>query len=220
MAKRQAKRRSVKPPPLPSYNLSHDDVKHKIEFVFAVKGKKYYRFIDDHQIPVGRYKYVYAALKEVDLRMSLDTLKSFVLEMKKILDGGMKKNMVSMEMLWKMVMNLETRISVPFEPGTVKRLASILFFDETEDLRTYTRKHGDDKIRYWEDNNVIDFFLTMPIVELLGLRNISPEYLEVYIKEQEEILKALTLDPQIQSSGNSSENGKSPSSSSPTEILY
>lgn len=196
--------------PLPSYNLNHIDIKHKVEFVFQVKSKKYYRFIEDHQIPVGRYKYIYAALKEVDLRMSIDTLKSFVAEMKKILDGGMKKNLVSMEQMWKLVFNLETRISVPFEPGTVRKLASILFFDETEDLRTFNQKYGDDKVKFWMDNNVMDFFLTMPIVELLGLKNISLASLEEYIQGHSELIKNLTRDQQTQSSESSSENGKSP----------
>ena len=204
------KRKPVKPP-LPSYNLSHDDVKHKIEVAFEAAGRKYYRFIDDHQIPVGRYKYIYAALKEVDLRMNLETLQSYIKEMKNILDGGMKKNQVSMGELWKIVLNMESRISLAFEPASVERLAAVIFFDETEDLRSYDRKYGLDKVKFWQDNNVTDFFLTMPIIELLGLKGISQTSLEEYILDANLLLQDLSIDPQTQSSENLSENGKSPS---------
>lgn len=206
--KQQPKRRAVKPP-LPSYNLSHDDVKHKIEVAFEAGGRKYYRFIDDHQIPVGRYKYIYAALKEVDLRMTLETLQNYVKEIKKVLNGGDKKNLVSMEALWRITLNMESRISLAFEPASVERLAAVLFFDETEDLRTYDRKHGADKVQFWRDNNVMDFFLTMPIIELLGLKGISQTSLEEYIQTSNELLQDLTSDLQNQSSESSSENGRS-----------
>jgi hypothetical protein len=208
--KRVAKRRPVKPvqPPLPSYNLSHDDIKHKVEVAFEAAGRTYYRFIDDHQIPVGRYKYIYAILKEVDLRMNLETLQGYVKEMERILDGGKNKNQVSIGELWKIVLNLKSRLSLAFEPASVQRLASVLFFDETEDLRSYDRKYGQEKIDFWEKNNVLDFFLTMPIVELLGLKNISQTSLEEYIQEAQLILQDLTLDLQSPSLETSSENGK------------
>jgi hypothetical protein len=208
--KKPAPKRKPKPP-LPSYNLSHDDVKHKVELAFQAAGRKYYRFIDDHQIPVGRYKYIYAILKEVDLRMNLETLKSYVAEIKKALNGGDKKNLVSMESLWRITLNLESRISLAFEPASVQRLASVIFFDETEDLRTYDRKYGQDKITFWEENNVMDFFLTMPIVALLGLNGISQTSLEEYIQEANLLLQDLTQDLQSPSSESLLENGKSPS---------
>lgn len=194
--------------PLPSYNLSHDDIKHKVEVAFKVKGRTYYRFTDDHQIPTGRYKYIYAALKEVDLRMNLETLQNYVNEIKRVLNGGDKKNLVSMEALWRVTLNLESRISLAFEPASVERLAAVLFFDETEDLRTYDRKYGEDKIKYWKENNVKDFFLTMPIIELLGLKGISLTSLEEYIQESQQLIKDLTLDLQTQSLESSSENGR------------
>jgi hypothetical protein len=106
------------------------------------------------------------------------------------------------------VLNLKSRLSLAFEPASVQRLASVLFFDETEDLRSYDRKYGQEKIDFWEKNNVLDFFLTMPIVELLGLKNISQTSLEEYIQEAQLILQDLTLDLQSPSLETSSENGK------------
>lgn len=143
--------------------------------------------------------------------MNLETLQSYIKEMKNILDGGMKKNQVSMGELWKIVLNMESRISLAFEPASVERLAAVIFFDETEDLRSYDRKYGLDKVKFWQDNNVTDFFLTMPIIELLGLKGISQTSLEEYILDANLLLQDLSIDPQTQSSENLSENGKSPS---------
>ena len=194
--------------PNPVYNLTHEDVRHKIEVAFKSGNKKYYRFIDDHQIPAGRYKYIYAALKEADLRMDLETLKNYVDEIKKVLNGGDKKDNVSMESLWRVTINLESRISLAFEPASIERLAAIIYFDETEELKTFNKKHGEDKINFWKKNGTLDFFLTKPIAELFGLSSISTTSLEEYIQDSQQIIEDLTLDLQTVSSESSSENGK------------
>lgn len=195
-------------PPKPEFNLSHPDIKHKVEVAFKVKGRTYYRFIHERDIPAGRYKYIYAFIREVDLRMNLDTLKQFVTELKKVLNGG-NKNSIDMGQMWKLILNLETRTSLAFEPAGVEKLASVIYFDDTEDLSTYNRKHCDDKIKYWKENNLIDFFLTKPIGELLGLKNTSITSLQTYIQEAQEIIKDLTFEAQTPLSENLSENGKS-----------
>lgn len=208
MRKKPAKkpiRKTAKPKP--EFNLSHPDVKHKIEVAFKVKGRTYYRFIHERDIPAGRYKYIYAFIREVDLMMSLDTLKKFVSEFKKTLNGGDKK-VISIENMWRLILNLETRTELAFEPAGVEKLASVVYFDDTEDLSTYNRKHCADKIKYWKDNNVLDFFLTKPIGELLGLKDTSITSLEAYIREAQETLKDLTFEAQIPSLENLSENGK------------
>jgi hypothetical protein len=205
--KRVPKRRPVKPLANPAFNIHHEDLAPKIEKAFKSGAVQYYKFIEDHQIPAGRYKYIYAALKEADLRMSLETLQNYVGEIKKVLNGGDKKNLVSMEQLWRITLNLENRLSLAFEPASVKRLAAVIYFDETEDLKTYDKRHGAQKVEFWEKNNTMDFFLTRPIVELFGLKNISITSLEEYIQTSEGIIQDLTLDLQIQSSANSSVNG-------------
>lgn len=197
--KRVLKRRPVKPLANPTFNIFHDELAPKIEKCFKSGTVQYYKFIDDHQIPAGRYKYIYAALKEADLRMDLETLKNYVGEFKKILNGGDKKNLVSMESLWRITLNMETRLALAFEPASVERLAAVIYFDETEDLKTYNKQHGAQKVEFWKKNGTMDFFLTRPIVELFGLKDISITSLEEYIQTSEGIIQDLTLDLQNQS---------------------
>jgi hypothetical protein len=193
--------------PKPEFNMRHPDVAHNIELAFKTGGKSYYRFKEERLIPAGRYKYIYAYLKEVEMRMDLNTLKNYVKDFKFILNGGSKKT-VDLWELNKLVLNLESRIVLAFEPATVERLAAVIYFEENEDLSTYDRKHGQKKIDHWTKNNVRDFFLTKPMGELLGLKSISIESLEAYIQSTQDLLKDLTEDQAKVSLENLSENGK------------
>lgn len=203
-------KRVPKPIAKPAFNITHEDVRHKIEKAFKSGNVQYYKFIDDHQIPAGRYKYIYAALKEADMRMDLQTLQAYVTEIERILNGGDKKNNINIGDLWKITINLKTRLALAFEPASIKRLAAVIYFDDSEDLSTYSSKHGLRKVEHWERNNTMDFFLTQPIVQLFGLSGFSLTSLEAYIQQTSEIIKDLTFDPQTASSENSSETGKNP----------
>lgn len=209
--KRVTKRRPVKPLANPTFNIYHEELAPKIEKAFKSGTVQYYKFIDDHQIPSGRYKYIYAALKEADLRMDLATLRNYVETMKNILNGGMKKNNVNMGDIWKMVLNIESRIVLDFEPASIERLAAVIYFDQTEDLKTYNKHHGANKIQHWKKNGTMDFFLTQPIAQLFGLNGISITFLEESIAIREGIIADLTVALQTLSSENSSESGKNPS---------
>jgi hypothetical protein len=197
--------------PKPEFNLSHPDVANLIEEAFKAGGKTYYRFKEERLIPVGRYKYIYSYLKEVDLRMNLETLQNYVKDFKNLLNGSGPKKVIQIGELWKLLLNLESRISLAFEPATVERLASVVYFDDTEDLSTYDKKYGTQKVEIWKKHLKHDFFLTKPIGELLGLKDISIESLEGYIQQATDLMRDLTVDQQKQSLENSSENGSQPS---------
>lgn len=194
----------------PEFNKDHPDIAHLVEVAFTVKGKKYYRFKEEKLIPVGRYKYIYMHLKEVDMRMNLETLQNYVKEFKNLLNGSGSKKTINIGELWKLVINLESRLSLAFEPASVERLASVVYFDDSEDLQTWDKKHGATKVEFWKKHRSMDFFLTRPMGELLGLKDISIESLEAYIQEATEILKDLTFVPSNPLPPNSSENGNHP----------
>jgi hypothetical protein len=175
------------------HNIKHPDIEGQVEVAFKVGSKPYYRFKDDFQMPAGRYKYVYAYLREVDLRMELDMLRTYVQELKRCLNPSGKQ--IDLETAWKIIFNLESRTNLAFEPETVRRLATVVYFDATEDLITYDKSYGDKKLKFWTANNVKDFFLTRPMSEFLGLTGISLTSLEEYLTTAEGILQDLTSVP-------------------------
>lgn len=174
------------------YNLHHIDLDGKTEVAFEAGGKKFYRFIDQYAMPTGRYKYVYAALREVDLRMDLDTMKAYISELKKNLNG--EKKQIDLGGVWRIILNMETRLSLAFEPDGIKKLASIVYFTDDEILTTWDKIEGKNKVEFWDKHNCLDFFLTRPIGELTKLSDSSITSLETYLSQVYPILEELSLE--------------------------
>ena len=174
----------------PVFNIYHPDIADQVEMAFEAGGKKFYRFIDQYQMPTGRYKYIVAATREVDLRMSIELLKEYMNEIRTALNGS--KGKVDLESIWKILFNIETRISLAFEPNTVKKLASVCYFTDSEILTTWdSKKDGKEKIKLWDEYNCLDFFLTKPISELLRLNDSSLISLQTYLSQIYPILEEL-----------------------------
>jgi hypothetical protein len=181
----------LKPKPRPEFTVNHPDYATMVEEAFTCGGKRFYRFKEEYRMPTGRYKYFYAFLREVDLRASLETLRGYIDEFKKVLNGGKGGKSINVGAIWELVLNLETRTKLAFEPMGVKNLAAVSYFDDTEDLTTFSTAYGKEKIKLWEDHNVLDFFLMKPIGELLNLNNTSIESLQEYLIQSDQILQDL-----------------------------
>lgn len=188
----------------PEFNLNNPAIADKIEFAFECGGIKFFHFSDDFRIPTGRYKWIMNYLREVDLRCDLDTMKKDVTDAIAWLDGS-KKGTISITNAGIILNKILGRLNLAFEPETIKRLASVTYFDDTEDLSDFDQNKGKEKIELWEKHKSLDFFLTKPMSELLGLKNISQESLLVYIKQTQEIIRELnSLQPlpQVDTSAN------------------
>lgn len=182
------------------YNLHHVDLHGKTEVAFKAGGKKFYRFIDQYQMPTGRYKYVMAAIREVDLRMDLSTMNSYIEDLERSLDGT--KGQVDLATAWKTIFNIKTRLSLAFEPAGIKKLASVCYFTEDEILTTWDKDGGKKKVDFWDKHNCLDFFLTKPISELIRLNDSSITSLETYLSQVAPILEELSYQAPIPSSEN------------------
>lgn len=201
-AKNHTIQEALKPKARPEYTMNHPDYAPMVEEAFVCGTKRFYRFKEEYRMSTGRYKYYYAALREVDLRASLETLTNYVNALESALNGG-KKGTINLGGLWEILINLKNRLKLAFEPAGVKNLAAIAYFDETEDLTTFDAEYGKKKIKLWEDHNIHDFFLTKPIGELLNLSGTSIESLQDYLNQAEMILEELNSGLQKVSEENS-----------------
>lgn len=193
----------------PVFNLNNPELADKVELAFECAGVKFYRFVDEYQMPTGRYKWVMNYLREVDLRVDLDTMKAYMKELTACLNGSRKQ--IDLSNAFKVIHSIQTRLELAFEPETVERLASVVYFDDAEDLSDFNMQKGEQKRNLWKRNKNLSFFLTKPISELLRLKDISPESLQVYIEETREIIKELISPLQSSQQENISENGMSTS---------
>lgn len=201
-------------PKEPPFNIHHPDLQDKIEFAFecgpTLNKRKFYRMkadvneTNEFRLPTGRYKWIDAFLAEVNLRMSAGTLVSYLNELEKNLDGT--KGQINLGKAFQIIYAMKTRTNLGFDPQLVKTLASIVYFDESEDLSDYDKAYCDKKIKYWEKYDCYDFFLTRPIAELCNLNDSSVHALKTYIQTAEQIIKDLTFGQENQSSENTSKD--------------
>lgn len=170
-----------------TFNIYHEDFSDKVEPAldnegkqFEVDGIKYYRFKQDSFMPYGRYKMLTMFIKQVDLRMTPDILSGYIDKIEKNISG--EKGQVNLTKIWEALMAMKARLALTFEIETVYSYASVVYFDETENLYDYDKKTNDAKIARWREANTIDFFYSRPTNELFNLKNISKTDLEGYIK--------------------------------------
>lgn len=197
----------LKPKARPEFTLNHPDYAPMVEEAFTCAGKRFYRFKEEYRQSTGRYKYYYSTLRELELKLSLKDLQKYVDAFKLVLNGGNKKR-IELTDLHKLVINLESRVELAFDPSTIRKLAAIAYFDDTEDITSFNDKYGDEKIQLWLDNGVYDFFLTRPIGELFNLKAISVDSLAALLNQMDGMIKDLNSNLQQVLEDNSLEDGK------------
>lgn len=154
-----------------------------------VNGVQYYRFKKEISMPWGRYMYLQTFLSEAALRMSTDLLKKYMENLTKILNGN--KGVIELGKAFQIIGQIQSRCELAFETETTYRLASVLYFDDTEDLYSYDKAYNDLKIQSWKEAKTLDFFYMMPMTVYLNLSDLSPQDLQTFIERSGEILKGL-----------------------------
>lgn len=183
-------KRSKKSPK--TFNIYHEDFSDKVEPAldnegkqFEVDGVKYYRFKQDSFMPWGRYKMLSMFIKQVDLRMTPQILGGYIDKIEKNISG--EKGAVNLTKCYEALMAMKARLALTFEIETVYSYASVVYFDDTENLYDYDKTTNDKKIARWREANTVDFFYMRPMNELFNLKNTSKQDLEDYIKVIREI---------------------------------
>jgi hypothetical protein len=172
-------------------NLYHPDFEDQTEMAFEAGGKQYYRFGKETSMRWGRYMYLQTFLHEQSLRLDLPLLKRYMENIIKALTPG-KSGIVEIHKVYQIVSQVQSRCELAFEVETTYRLASILYFDDTEDLYSYDKAYNDKKISSWKEARTVDFFYTLPMTEFLNLNDLSPADLLTFMDRQREILEVLT----------------------------
>src|ERR1043165_3869672 len=104
-----------KPADPEKYTLNHPDLEGQTEFAFEAGLIKYYRFKDEFRCPTGRYKYVYKRFKEADLRMTKEVMTAYLDQIENAINGGKKKE-INLSVVYRVVYNMRTWLTIPFEP--------------------------------------------------------------------------------------------------------
>jgi len=161
------------------------------EFAFEAEGIKYYSFKQDTEGRYGRYVVLQAFLQEYYLRVDLNTLRGDIKKLQGWLNPTVKdgKGQLELGKSLELLSIMEQRAQIAFEPDTVYRLASCLYFDDQEILSGYDKKYNEAKIEAWKKSNTTDFFFHKLFQDVTGLIVTSRDALTSYLEKAPELIK-------------------------------
>ena len=150
-----------------SKKLPFQGSKQIIEFAFEVGGTKYYKHTNEANIPFKRALKVISIYNELDMRCTRGYLIKHSEAIANLLNKTPFKTNTLLELI-KLNNQLKERLEWIYDTDIVYKLASVVYFDETENPEDYDWVYCQRKIEKWKkESTVTDFFLSMPIVELI-----------------------------------------------------
>ena len=182
--------------------------KYRIEYAFTCGGTKYYRFADITNLPYERGLMALHVYNEVDMRCS----RQFLLHYADTIDKLLREQKIDIFKINQLNEILKQRLTLTTDTELLYKLASVCFFDKTENPAVYEPDYAEKKIAQWrKDKGVRDFFMQKPLLELMPfLLNVDTD-LDTYSAMCDELNKIHSECLRIASSGNvstSTSNGK------------
>lgn len=141
------------------------DNKYKIVQAFQLGGTTYYMFDQTAEVPTGRMLAALAVYTEMEMKVDKEYLELHTRAMEKLLSDPKKINVMYIAQL---NLNLKERLELMPLPDFVYKLASVIFFDETESPYSYSFEYNAKKIEEWKKSGeTLDFFLSRLSSELI-----------------------------------------------------
>jgi hypothetical protein len=143
--------------------------------------KKYFCFVDEMRIPAKRAFAAKDIYQEFEYRTNKDMLLGFCKSVYELCDEG------SLTKVAALTGELEKRLGYVTHIDLLYKLASVLYFDETENPEDYDQAYNFKKIQNWQqDEDVAAFFLKTPLIEYLPFSTLSNIDLAAFTNGQRE----------------------------------
>lgn len=173
---------SVFLPSAPQHKLTEGGA--RVVEAFVIDGVKYFQFADPFNITQGRYFATLAAYEELQMRCDKEYLELHTQAMENVLN----QPKIKMTYLVQMNQNLKERLSLMPTADFIYKLASVLFWDETESEHIHDYAYAETKIARWKkDRQVLDFFLSRPLKDLMPSLNIPIESSQMFLEVAEKV---------------------------------
>lgn len=133
-------------------------------------------FDNAFEVPTGRMLAALAIYNEMEMRCDAKYLDLHTRAMEKLLSPP-KGGGINVQAIAQLNVNLRERLELMPLPDFVYKLASVIFFDETESPVSYDFKYNEQKIKLWKKSpETLDFFLKRLAEELIpSLRSVGPD---------------------------------------------
>jgi hypothetical protein len=160
------------------------DGQYKIVEAFTWNGVRYMMFDDTFKVPTGRGLCALTIYEEFNMRCTREYLLSHVRATEVILNS----NPVKLTALAQINQNLKERLNLALFPDHVYKLASVIFFDETESPYSYDYKYNNQKIEKWKaSGGTLDFFMTTPLKDLIPSLKLPESNAKMFFQVAEQI---------------------------------
>lgn len=154
---------------------------------FTCGGVDYYKFKDINNLMSGR---AFAALdffEELSMKCTREYLQAHCKLMKEQLDGA--NGEINLGILGKHVMQLQERLDMILDPDIILKIASVVYFDSTEQPWAYDFRYNYEKIAKWKAEKIDGFFLKTAFRDLLPGLTLSDKDFQNYTKVAHQMTK-------------------------------
>ncbi len=127
----------------PKKVIQHPRFDRSIKYGFTTGNRHYYRMTHDYDIYENRFRYLKTFYQEVENKLTSDDINEFADATVKYLN---KSQYIEAGQL---MQELKYRSTWLFEPTSLYKYASVIYFDLQEDIRDYDMNYCHKKIRYW-----------------------------------------------------------------------
>jgi hypothetical protein len=161
-----------------------------IEYAFTCGGTDYYQHTDEMNMPYRRALKALTFYKELDMKCDRLYLESHIKAMDNLF-AGKKIGFEEMSKMKRLNDQLKERVQWVFVEDHVYKIASVRFFDRSENPNDYDYKYNEKKIAHWKEHEPArDFFLREPILRLVPFLGSVPIDLGSYSEVVDELTKA------------------------------
>lgn len=159
--------------------------KYKVEPAFELGGIRYYQFSNQEEAPTGRQFAALAVYNEMEMRCDREYLELHCKAMDKLLSDPKK---IHIGYIAQINANLQDRLGLMVTPDFIYKLASVVFFDESESPYKYDYAYNETKIAKWkQDGGTLDFFLRTPLKSLVPFLTAQENVSEIYSQVAEQV---------------------------------
>lgn len=155
------------------------DEKYRVIPAFKLNGIAYWMYESSVEVPAGRFFAAMGIYNEMEMNADKDYLTSHCKAMEKLLSDPKK---IQLTYIMQLNINLKERLELMTMPDYIYKLASVIFFDETESLYSYDYEYNKKKIEMWKAaGGTLDFFSKTPLKELVPSLNMPEKDTQTYL---------------------------------------
>lgn len=154
-----------------------------IEYAFSVGGKHYYKFKSELEIPKKRFAYAQQFHKEMENKCTKEFIKDWCKMMLEHLNKG------ELIKCAEIVREMDYRTDWAFEPDSLLRFASVIYFDLKENVDDYDFSYNQSKVELFKKKELLPLFLKKLMDASHPLLELSTQDLAIYLREFNDILK-------------------------------